>query len=62
MKGEYVADDNHNDINSVLRISVIHNRTCVDYTKKVFSHIVNVNAFTKVEELIICNIIPPKVL
>ena len=57
---EYVADDNHNDINSVLRISVIHNRTRVDYTKKVFSHIVNVNAFTKVEELIICNI-PPKV-
>ena len=58
---DYVADENKNDLSSVIRVCVINNRTCVDYTKKVFSHIVNVNAFSKIEELIICNV-PPKVV
>ncbi len=53
---DYTADENRNTLNSVLRICVIHNRTCVDYTKKVFAHIVSVNAFSKIEELTICSI------
>lgn len=57
---DYMADENKNTLNSVLRVCVIHNRTRVDYTKKVFAHIISVNAFSKIKELIICSI-PPKI-
>lgn len=53
---EYEATHHSNNINSALKIYVIHNRTCVDYTKKVFSRVVTVSAFSKIEEIIICNI------
>ncbi len=53
---DYTADERKNTLSSVLRVCVIHNRTCVDYTKKVFAHIVSVNAFSKIEEIIICRI------
>lgn len=56
---DYVADENKNELSPVIRVCVINNRTCVDYTKEAFARIINVKAFSKIEELIICNI-PPK--
>lgn len=53
---EYEATHCSNNISPVLKVFVIHNRTCVDYTKRVFARIVNVTAFTKIEEIIICNV------
>lgn len=53
---DYEASHHSNNISPVLKVFVIHNRTCVDYTKRVFARIVNVTAFTKIEEIIICNV------
>lgn len=53
---DYEASHRSNNISPVLKVFVIHNRTCVDYTKRVFARIVNVTAFTKIEEIIICNV------
>ena len=56
---EYEANYRSNNINSVLKVYVIHNRTCVDYTKNVFARVVSVSAFSKIEEIITCNIPNP---
>lgn len=53
---DYEATHHSNNISPVLKVFVIHNRTCVDYTKRVFARVVNVTAFTKIEEIIICNV------
>lgn len=53
---DYEATSRSNDISPILKVFVIHNRTCVDYTKRVFARIVNVTAFTKIEEIVICNV------